>query len=138
MLKSGESRAESQPSKKTHVLQKQDSSKYLRGENTHTATSNQSKTAAQPENPEVRIPKKHIREKSANSSVTRGAIKNSAVIYKVSFFTSSVPFGTDPSQPEFPAFGGSYLVIWTTGINGDSSKFLITNALTKAPLIRYI
>ena len=85
MHKSGESRAESQPSKQTHVLQKQDSSKYLRGENTNTANSNQSKTASQPENPELKIPKKYIKEKSNNSSVTRGAIKNSAVIYKVSF-----------------------------------------------------
>lgn len=31
MLKSTDTRAESQPAKKTHVLQKQDSSKYLRG-----------------------------------------------------------------------------------------------------------
>ena len=84
MLKTGEPRAESQPSKKTHVLQKQDSSKYLRGENTHTATSQTSATAGT-ENPEVKIPKKSIREKSNNSSVTRGVnLKNSAVIYKVS------------------------------------------------------
>ena len=84
MRKNEESRAESQPAKKTHVLQKQDSSKYLRGENMQTATSN-STTANQHENPEVKIPKKYIKERSSNSSVTRGAnIKNSAVIYKVS------------------------------------------------------
>ena len=85
MLKTGESRAESQPSKKTHVLQKQDSSKYLRGENVQTVSSQQSAATAIHENPEVKIPKKNIREKSNNSSVTRGVnIKNSAVIYKVS------------------------------------------------------
>ena len=84
MRKTEEARAESQPAKKTHVLQKQDSSKYLRGDNLHTGTTNAA-TAAQYENPEVKIPKKNIRERSANSSVTRGVnIKNSAVIYKVS------------------------------------------------------
>ena len=115
MLKSGESRAESQPSKKTHVLQKQDSSKYLRGENTHTATSQQSApTAAKQENPEVKIAKKSIREKSNNSSVSRGVnIKNSAVIYKVSHYYKFDPSVFAPSvkqgEWEIPASVPSWL-----------------------------
>ena len=50
--------------------------------------SQQSANTATKENPEVKIAKKNIREKSTNSSMTRAVnVKSGTVIYKVSIFS---------------------------------------------------
>ena len=53
--------------------------------------SQQSANTATKENPEVKIAKKNIREKSNNSSMTRAVnVKNGTVIYKVSTLTQLI------------------------------------------------
>ena len=54
--------------------------------------SQQSANTATKENPEVKIAKKSIREKSNNSSMVRAAnVKNVPIIYKVSLISNFSP-----------------------------------------------
>lgn len=66
-------RAESQPSKQTHSLQKQDSSKYLRGDGTQVTSQ---------ENMEKRVANRASRQKSGLSSQSKPN-PTAKVIYKV-------------------------------------------------------
>ena len=84
-------RAESQPSKQTHSLQKQDSSKYLRGDGTQVTSQ---------ENMEKRVANRASRQKSGLSSQSKPN-PTAKVIYKVRRQKPSISEPLFSTRPNF-------------------------------------